>query len=340
VASDAENCGECGHSCRGGTCLNGLCRPLLVASYEPPSFNPDARPRALVTDDTYLYWVEPVAGGAYTLQGVKKAGTNETPVALVEGLSYPKFARAFAEDGNVYLYGDDPNCGEVGCDALGGTQVVSPGYGGGGTLIDAALSSTKTALCYGGATVVFAAPDGSTLGPLADLPVAASAARVAANDTSFFVAGIADSPGVQSVWTFSKDAITLGATSPVAAAATQSGPEQVELSFLIADGDILFALGKASAELYRMDTAAQKLTTVAKTPGSIPTRVDPDWVAVDGSYVYWMTAGVGKAQLVRAPKTTGAPTVLHEIIGSVGSMTADDTSLYFSTAEGVWRLAK
>jgi len=324
----------------GATCEQGRCTPVLVASYEPPSFNPDAIPLALVTDDTYLFWVEPVTGGSFTLEGAKKAGSDETPVPLVQGLSYPSFARAYAANSTVYVYGDDPSCGEVGCNPLSGSKEVSPAYGGSGSLIDAALCKSVAALSYGGATVVFASPDGTTLGPLAGLPATASAGRVAANDTSLFVAGIADTPGVQTLWQFDKAAITVGSAAAVAPTAQLSGPDQAELGFLIADGDLLFALGKASGELYRIDTAKQTVASVATTPGAVPTRVDPDWAAVDASNVYWMTATVGKAQILRVLKTGGSPTVLYEIIGAVGSMTADATSIYFSTGEGLWRLAK
>ncbi len=50
LTSDPLNCGSCGHSCRGGECVEGVCQPIVIRD---PYFG-----RAFVVDGTSLYHVE------------------------------------------------------------------------------------------------------------------------------------------------------------------------------------------------------------------------------------------------------------------------------------------
>lgn len=82
-ASDAENCGACGRSCRGSTCEAGACRPEALTSVG------EVAPYALADDGTYLYWASPARkGGSPTrLRREPKAtvgGTGETIFGSVE----------------------------------------------------------------------------------------------------------------------------------------------------------------------------------------------------------------------------------------------------------------
>jgi hypothetical protein len=48
--SDPHNCGRCGHDCLGGTCSQGRCRPVVVASGQ-------VAPHAIATDGTSAFWI-------------------------------------------------------------------------------------------------------------------------------------------------------------------------------------------------------------------------------------------------------------------------------------------
>ncbi len=65
--SDGKNCGACGHDCFGGTCTNGKCGPVVIASGQPEAWS-------IAVDDTHAYWTTwvnpgvvrrvPITGGA------------------------------------------------------------------------------------------------------------------------------------------------------------------------------------------------------------------------------------------------------------------------------------
>ena len=89
IATDALNCGRCGHSCLGGTCAAGMCQPTTLATR--------GSPHDLVVDATDVYWTDkgdailppaaercPKAGGAVVRVAKGVAGTN-VPESLVIG---------------------------------------------------------------------------------------------------------------------------------------------------------------------------------------------------------------------------------------------------------------
>lgn len=51
LASDANNCGACGHSCQTGACSGGKCQPVTLASGR-------SAPWGIAVSTDYLYWVE------------------------------------------------------------------------------------------------------------------------------------------------------------------------------------------------------------------------------------------------------------------------------------------
>jgi hypothetical protein len=69
--SDANNCGDCGHSCLGGGCTNGACRPVAIVTGQ-------AKPWRITANATGIYWTNNVDQGT-----VMKAGLDgSTPVPI------------------------------------------------------------------------------------------------------------------------------------------------------------------------------------------------------------------------------------------------------------------
>ena len=49
LSSDSSNCGSCGHGCLGGTCKQGSCQPVTLATPKAP--------HSIATDDSFVYYV-------------------------------------------------------------------------------------------------------------------------------------------------------------------------------------------------------------------------------------------------------------------------------------------
>jgi sugar lactone lactonase YvrE len=57
TASNPAHCGACGHSCQGGSCLNGACQPVALVTGQQ-------NPWSIAVDGQFVYWDNRVASGA------------------------------------------------------------------------------------------------------------------------------------------------------------------------------------------------------------------------------------------------------------------------------------
>jgi hypothetical protein len=100
-ASDAANCGSCGHGCIGGTCSAGVCQRFTVANATVTS-----SPVALAADATNLYWLD---NGLNAVLQVPVAQPGSKPITLAT-LSTPVYFQGIAVGGSTVVFtSDDKN---------------------------------------------------------------------------------------------------------------------------------------------------------------------------------------------------------------------------------------
>ncbi|APR80313.1 Hypothetical protein A7982_05660 [Minicystis rosea] len=91
--NDAHNCGSCGHDCLGGTCQDGMCQPIVLASGQ--SFV-----AALAVTATSLYWTNADSSGA-TLGAVMKLSLGGGSPSVLAA-SQPQPAHLALDATNAY----------------------------------------------------------------------------------------------------------------------------------------------------------------------------------------------------------------------------------------------
>jgi hypothetical protein len=122
LATSADHCGRCGHSCLGGACEAGVCQPVTIASNQQ-------RPAGVATDGTNVFWSNDTLGFiAGNVATCPLAGCGAIPSNLViEGAS------AVAVDGTDVFFSSEPpdnsndlslaKCSKTGCGGESSTIV-------------------------------------------------------------------------------------------------------------------------------------------------------------------------------------------------------------------------
>jgi hypothetical protein len=87
TTTDGQNCGACGHSCLGGACTAGVCKPVKLAS------NGTSGAQVLAIDSTYVYFSAPkeiarVAKSGGAVEQVVPTTSAATSMAINGGVIY------------------------------------------------------------------------------------------------------------------------------------------------------------------------------------------------------------------------------------------------------------
>jgi hypothetical protein len=79
LTNNGSNCGACGHSCQGGTCSNGTCQPITLATLSTPR-----TPVALALNSSTVFFEIPGNSVvAWSLYAVPKNAANITPTPIL-----------------------------------------------------------------------------------------------------------------------------------------------------------------------------------------------------------------------------------------------------------------
>jgi hypothetical protein len=120
ISCDPQNCGLIGHDCLGGACVDGVCKPFVVADGQ-------SHPEGLALDDAFVYFTElddngirrcPLAGCGPTLPGTVISGDQG-----VHSIAIDSTGIYFTEYTNQASFWKCPP-GAGGCSP---TQLLTPG---------------------------------------------------------------------------------------------------------------------------------------------------------------------------------------------------------------------
>jgi len=310
LKSDPQNCGACGHDCKGGGCSNGVCQPSTVASNQ-------AKPHGITLDGTNVYWTTEGTGGA-TGRAMMRVKTFATgPTALAPNLTAPR-GILVGGDGGVYvaLMGD--------ANLPGAILKLSPS---GGSFTETTFAANQSGALYLATTSSHlywtrssmqltrkGYATGSNVENVATSPTPPKGIAVDTdgwvywtNPTDLLRAQVGGTPQVVVTGGTAMQFLVLDPNSvywtsdaPVRKAFKEANQTPVDLSGTIAggagialDGGFLYWCGGGS--IYKMPVAGGTVTTLAQGQSS------PLGIAVDPEFVYW-TNNVSSGSVMRVVK--------------------------------------
>jgi hypothetical protein len=317
LSNDSSNCGKCGYSCMGGTCMNGACVLAQPGSltYKFGDFE------CITTDATDVYFMAtavngttgsqilyvPITGGtvqqlagtagtrgsglveygqfiywadyqAGTILESPKAGQTGTTRTVVTGLTQP--IRVAVDATNVYW---TSTAGAGAANKLTGVVLWTKNQTGGrawGLTVDA------TDLYY----------TDPTLGSVVQIGIATGTPTVfAANQTG--ARGLfGDTTSVY--WTTSSGNVMMSpkaTANPVSIVTGQTNPQEMAVDVGVTPEVAYWANVSMTGSISKADAKAGSTATVVA-----PNQAQAQCVAVDATSVYW--AVYGGTQILKAPK--------------------------------------
>jgi hypothetical protein len=352
--SDPLNCGQCAHSCLGGSCTDGGCQPVVLSNESP------AGPMAIAVDSTRVYWTDYLR-------------TSSSTGSL---LSCPKDAC----DGGTVLYTQsivgtenqltgialsaDAGPGTVFIAAFSGNVLAVPTTGG-------AASTLATGFGVGGITAVAYDPVWGSVyaaGGTSGYEFQADASCDPTTCGQFVI-------GLQNAYSVAVDTQTVYFSSNVPAASDGGGgvaygptnPQQAHKlqapylltdlqspSSVYSDGNYVWVAVQGTVPSYTDGQivscpVGQNCTNNSPPPTVAASSQYQPWSVIsDGKRVYWSIQGgglTGHGQIVSCPISnggcSGTPTVLVANLDSPGALALDAAAIYWVNGDGrIMKLAK
>lgn len=249
LSQNADHCGRCGHSCLGGACEGGQCRPVVLAADRFTSSD-------LVRAGAYVYVAELGTSSAKYVDGritrVKVDGCKKScatsKLADIEG------AASLALDTNESTF----YVAQWDGGTRGGSILTVPLAGGEPTVFKAAQSRPRT---------------------------------IAFDQTTVYWVNGGQSSFAGSVYRAFKDDAHGDAGMPVV-------PELNYPFDIVVRGNYMYFTvageGDFDGEVHRADLTGGNDTSL------VPSQEQPRALAVDGTYVYWVSFGNGTVHRVRS----------------------------------------
>lgn len=327
LQTDSNNCGSCGHSCKGLTCTAGACVPVELATGI-------GTPYMIDQDATYIYFTD---FDKNAVERVKKDGSAQKEVLVDTGITYVYGVHItgntlfFAvEDG---VHSCDVSNGAISC--ASSNVKIAPSTNGAIDVIE------SDGLIYWGdydSKIFRAQPDGGARVTLVK--------QLNDEPDSPFKLAIAGG-NIYSTFLDPFEATTLFSAQIDGGAIADAGSLNSSLreTYLVAD-DAGYAYGyidyNSSQGIVVTGDHVTKATKGVTPTGAAAGQVDG--VALDGQYIYWTDLGSfdgnndskGDGNLKRCPRTgcTGDPMIVATGLMGGGPIVVDDTFVYWVENNG------
>jgi hypothetical protein len=306
LATNAGNCGACGHDCQGGTCSAGACQPVVLVTESAGT-----SALTIAQDASNIYWAE--VGPTNAIRGASKK--NLSSVFTNTSSNFPNEIAVDATN----LYWTDGGHGNV-------TQC--PLAGGACTVLASNLSqphgiaSTGASVFFGDNNALYScAVNGCNKTPTQQSTVMVDYAVAVDGSNAYWV-------GAGGVYTCPISGCN-GSPTKLASAVGGTGiaVDATDAYWLGSDGSV--------SKVAKNGGSATQLTPTASNPGY--------GIALDATNVYWapMDGSVWKCAIggCGMKPTQVAPAAQNFDLFSDG-LVVDDTRIYWTTDSAVLAVAK
>jgi hypothetical protein len=306
TTSSAANCGACGHSCNGGQCFMSHCLPVNLTT---------GVPGAIAVDDTSVYWThQPLPASASIMKSPKTGGNG---ISLADAV----MPQAIALDTSTVYWAD--------YDGSNGSVWTVPKTVASPKQLDTGSPGRPAGIAVSATDVYWTFP---TMGHV--LMIA---------NHAFGTAGIKFVPGFQptgiavddknvywSDWGLGGGGVeqTPFSGSPTPVLANGQG----KVASVVAVSGVVYWVAQTG---YLSSAPASNPTMMATVVAMGPQATHPQYIAANGSDIYW-NVDTGIMKFTVGVSTTAVQIVTGQVT-TINGVAADETGAYWTASDGFVR---
>lgn len=320
LLTDSLNCGTCGRDCDGAACVDGVCRPTVLATNQAGSYG-------IALEGPHVYWTNRSAGASGTGQVMRATLDGGDRVEVAGGQAMPM--SLVVEPASLFWINTGYTWQPMRLDRDGGTPQA---------LASSSPYFARGSLVLTGTDVLWGASSGSSGGAIYSVPRAGGAR------STFYAAP----PNAEPV-AMARDDSSLYWTTQYTHQIMKASLQGQDAGPLVTVGTATdIAVDDTSVYWIEATNPGVYLKRVAKTGGAIVTLygdplphqpVGPCGLVVDGPYVYF-GLDVSPGRILKVPTTGGPAFVVAEGFSGVYQLAVDATHVYWTTFDSVMKAPK